>query len=150
MVDEAPERQRKPEQQRESLAEPVAQHGRGTIALREVAIGQAGELEVLHVALEPGAEGRCLRGLRPREILVGPRRPLAPHRAVLRIARRVGHLLAPNRLGCVDELESVPVAGLDDQPLERFAEALGQPPDRVLGVRRRERQEIPGGHGPPH
>src|SRR5882724_42287 len=58
VIDETPEGQRQAEHQREPLAETVAQPGRGAISPGQVRVGQAGELEVLDVALEPGAQGR--------------------------------------------------------------------------------------------
>jgi len=46
----------------------------------------------------------------------------------------------------VDQLERVLVACLDDEPLQRLAESLGQLADRALGVRRRQRLEVRGRH----
>jgi hypothetical protein len=81
---------------------------------------------------------------------VRARRPPTPRRAVLGLEGGGRHLFAPDRLGRLDQIQRVPVLGFDDEPPERIAETLGQLPDGALGLRRRQRLQVIGRHGPPH
>ena len=150
MDDHAPEGQGQPQEQRAPFAEGVAHHGTRPVPAREVAVGETGALEILDVALDARAQGGHADGLDGGEVMIGARGPLPPRRAILRLARGLRHLFAPDGLGRVDEIQDAAIMRLDDEPLESLSEPLGQPPHRHVGPSRRQRGQVRRRHGLSH